>query len=537
MTADCLIKHRRPGHDPTARAPDWWGTVGWGSAALTAMLATTLLAFLALFGWSEGRADLSILQDAYFQRILRFTLWQALLSTVFSVLLALPVARAVALDGGLPGRALFLRWALLCFVMPSLILITGLVSVFGRSGWLTPWLGSGWNLYGLNGILIAHVFLNMPFALRVLVFQWQSIPDTAWKVAAQLGLTGWQRFRLVEWPAIRGVLPGIAGFIFLLCFNSFAIVLALGGGPRATTIEVAIYQALKFAFNPAEALTLAWTQLIVAGGLFLLFSRFGRLRWLAPPLGQLWWPRLHPLTLWAGRLAYGLAIVFLVAPIATLIPVAVLSGGTGLPWATLWPVTLRSLGFATAAATLSLLLALGGLEFWRRVNSTRARRLVEFGALHHLVVPGMVLSVGLYLFFLPWVNWLQWGWVAVIGLNALVALPFVYHQLKPRVFDFDANYQHLVADLGLHGWPFWRRLYGPWLLPALRRAWALAFVIALGDLAVFGIFGHDSWRTLPWLIYALAGSYRLQAAALASLLLLAFALLALWLLEDYRRHA
>lgn len=522
---------------PLPTANRQWGSLIWGLAALACMLLATVLAFLALFGWSEGRPDLSILHDAYFHRILRFTLWQALLSTLFAVLLALPVARAVALDARLPGKALFLRWALLCFVMPSLILITGLVSVFGRSGWLTPWLGAGWNLYGLNGILIAHVFLNMPFALRVLVFQWQSIPDTAWKVSAQLGLSGWQRFRLVEWPAIRGVLPGVAGFIFLLCFNSFAIVLALGGGPRATTIEVAIYQALKFAFNPAEALTLAWTQLLVAGGLFLLFSQFGRLRWLAPPQGQPWLPALHPFTRALGRLAYVLAILFLAVPIATLIPVALFRGGQGLPWSTLMPVTLRSLGFAFAAATLATLLALGGLELWRRWTAPGARRWVEFAALHHLVIPGMVLSVGLYLFFLPWVNWIRWGWVAVIGLNALVALPFVYHQLKPRVFDFDANYRRQVADLGLRGWPFWHRLYLPWLLPALRRAWALAFVIALGDFAVFGIFGHDSWRTLPWLIYALAGSYRLQAAALASLLLLAFALIALWVLEDHRHHA
>lgn len=244
------------------------------------------------------------------------------------------------------------------------------------------------------GILLAHVFLNLPFALRVLVFQWQSIPDTAWKVSAQLGLSGWQL---------------------------------------------------------------------------------------------------------------------------------------------LWPVTLRSLGFAMAAATLAVVLALGSLELWRL--KPRWRGLVEIGALHHLVIPSMVLSVGLYLFFLPHINWLRWGWVAIIGLNALVALPFVYHQLKPKVFDFDANYRRQVASLGLSGWAFWRQVYGPWLSVTLRRAWALAFVLALGDFAIFGIFGQDEWRTLPWLIHALAGSYQLRAAALAALWLLAFALIALWLLEEHRSRA
>lgn len=509
-----------------------------GSLALGLMSLVTVLAFLALMGWSEGEPDASILNDAYFWRILRFSLWQALLSAGFSVALAIPVARAIAMDPKLPGKAWFLRWSLLCFVMPSLILITALVSIVGRSGWLTPWLGSGWNLYGLNGILLAHVFLNMPFAIRVLCFQWQSVPDTAWKVSAQLGLTGWQRFRLVEWPALRGVLPGLIGFIFLLCFNSFAVVLALGGGPRATTLEVAIFQALKFDFNPPEALTLAWTQLLVAGGLFVFFSRWGRLRWLAPP-GRpgMWRPASHPVTRWLGRLAYLLATLYLVVPIAALVPRALASASAAMPWSTLMVVSGRSLLFATTAATLAVLLALGALSLWRRVSQRWVRQGIEVAALHHLVVPGMVLSVGIYIFFMPYINWLQWGWVAVIILNALIALPFVYHQLKPRVFDFDANYRRQVADLGLDGWTFWRWVYGPWLMPAIRRAWGLSFVIALGDFAVFGIFGNDDWRTLPWLIYALSGSYRLQESALASLILLAFAMLALWLLEGKHRRA
>lgn len=38
----------------------------------------------------------------------------------------------------------------------------------------------------------------------------------------------------------------VAALIFMLCFASFATVLSLGGGPKATTIELAIYRALSF---------------------------------------------------------------------------------------------------------------------------------------------------------------------------------------------------------------------------------------------------------------------------------------------------
>ena len=68
-------------------------------------------------------------------------------------------------------------------------------------------------------------------------------------------------FRLIEWPAMRAALPGVAGLVFMLCITSFTIVLTLGGGPAATTLEVAIYQALRFDFDPARAVALTLLQI------------------------------------------------------------------------------------------------------------------------------------------------------------------------------------------------------------------------------------------------------------------------------------
>lgn len=505
-----------------------------GVLAVSVMLAISLAAVLALAVRSDAGVSTALLSERWFWHVLQFSLWQALLSALLSLVIALPLARALALDPQLHGRAWFLRLCLLCFVMPSLVLITGLVTLFGRSGWITPLLGEGWQLFGLPGILIAHVYLNAPFAIRVLSHRWQSIPVDAWKIAAQLGLSGWQRFWLVEWPVLRTALPGVFGFVFLLCFNSFAVVLALGGGPRATTLEVAIYQALKFDFNPPEALFLACMQLVVAGGLFALFSRWGGLQWLvAARAGDAWRPHVGSPARWCGRLLYVAVTLFLLLPIASLLPVAASAGGA-LPWSEIARASAMSIGFALAAAVLAVLLALAALSLWRHFDDAHWRRLIEAAALHHLVIPGMVLSVGLYVLLMAWVNWLEWGWIAIVLLNALIALPFVFVQLKPSMFEYDAQYRQLLADLGLQGWRHWRLVLGPFLEPALRRVLAIAFVLALGDFAVFGIFGNQSWHTLPWMIHALAGSYRLDEAAAASLLLLALALGALCVLERER---
>ncbi len=53
--------------------------------------------------------------------------------------------------------------------------------MFGRQGWFTGLLniwvpGNAWNLYGLNGILLAHVFFNAPLAARILLQLWIPYP-------------------------------------------------------------------------------------------------------------------------------------------------------------------------------------------------------------------------------------------------------------------------------------------------------------------------------------------------------------------------
>jgi hypothetical protein len=120
----------------------------------------------------------------------------------------------------------------------------------GLAGLAVPaWLAVGFSPYGLQGILLAHVFFNMPMATRLLLQALENIPGEQRQIAAQLGMRGWSFFRLVEWPWLRRQIPPVAALIFML-FASFATVLSLGGGPQATTIELAIYQALSYDYDP-----------------------------------------------------------------------------------------------------------------------------------------------------------------------------------------------------------------------------------------------------------------------------------------------
>ena len=185
-------------------------------------LTLTCAAFWGLISYQGSDLSISLLQDNYIQQILKFTLYQAVLSTLLSLLLAIPVARA--LHRASPwGKSLFLKLSLLAFVMPSLVLVSGIVNLLGPQSLFSKAFG-GWNLFGLSGILIAHVYLNFPFAVRVLYGAFQAIPESREQLADQLKLSIWQRIQHIELPAIRAQLWTLAGLIGILCFNSFAIV-------------------------------------------------------------------------------------------------------------------------------------------------------------------------------------------------------------------------------------------------------------------------------------------------------------------------
>ena len=99
------------------------------------------------------------------------------------------------------------------------------------------------NIYGFTGVVLAHVFFNLPLATRLILQGWLAIPSEHFRLAAQLGFSTSDVNRQLERPMLRSTIPGAFLLIFLLCITSFAVALALGGGPKATTVELAIYQA------------------------------------------------------------------------------------------------------------------------------------------------------------------------------------------------------------------------------------------------------------------------------------------------------
>ena len=492
------------------------------------------LAPVALIGIGEGFVTGHII-DAYVLRIVWFTVLQAGLSTILSVTLALPVALALA-RVDFAGRGLLLRLFALPLALPAIVVILGIVAVYGRTGWLATISGHPLNIYGLTGILLAHVFFNLPLATRLILQQLDGVAPESFRLAAQLDFTDMARFRLIEWPQIRGSLAGIASLIFLICAASFAVVLTLGGGPSATTLEVGIYQALRFDYDPARATVLCIVQLILCGIFVWLAGHYADAVQSWPALrraAERYETRSTATSLMLGGVIV-LAALFVGIPILAILISGALAQFT---WPALTAATITSLLIALPASALSITLAWPIATASARARNKSWRSLLHLSALLTLIVPPAVLATGWFIAASRLGVALSAAPFLVIVMNALMALPFALGTLSPSVQQAMAQHDRLCASLGISGL---RRLL---LidLPVLRRplglAAAMAFVLSLGDLTAITLFGSQSLLTLPALIYAQMGSYRIDAAAGSALVLALLAMAVISLLDRWSAKA
>ena len=516
---------------------------------LTAIMLTgiALLAFLSLWFNAPESDWRSLISDSYLWHVLRFSFWQALLSALLSVLPAIPLARALY-RRRFRGRSILLRLCAMTLVLPVLVAVFGILSVYGRSGWLAEFcslIGISYTFtpYGLQGILLAHIFFNLPLASRLLLQALQQIPGEQRQLAAQLGLRGWTHFRIVEWPWLRRQILPSGALIFMLCFASFATVLSLGGGPRATTIELAIFQALSFDYDPGRAALLALLQMSCCLGLVLLSQCLNK----AMPAGSDslggW---RNPEDSRCARLLDGLmitlALLLILPPLLAVVVDGLRQGLSGvLIQPALWQATFTSLRIALGAGVLSVILTVMLLWSSRELRLRQHPRwgqTLELSGMLILAMPGIVLATGFFLLLNATIGLPQSADGIVIFTNALMAIPYAMKVLENPLRDIAERYNRLCLSLNIRGWNRLKLIELRALKRPLAQALAFACVLSIGDFGVVALFGNESFRTLPFYLHQQIGSYRSSEGAVTALLLLLLCFLLFTLIEKLPgRHA
>lgn len=516
-----------------------------GLIASALLVSIALAAFLALWCSAPEKQWQTLLSDSYLWRVIAFSFWQALLSTLLSVIPALFLARALY-RRRFVGRTLLLRLCAMTLILPVLVAVFGILSIYGREGWLATLcrtLGWQWDHspYGLAGILLAHLFFNLPMATRLLLQALESIPGEQRQIAVQLGMRGYHFFRLVEWPWLRRPLLPVAALIFMLCFASFTTVLTLGGGPQATTIELAIYQALNFDYDPARAAMLALIQMACCLGLVLLAQQLSKS--IAPGSSHIYcWrdPEDHLYSRVTDTLLIIAVLLLLLPPL-----LAVVVDGlnhqliSALAQPSLWQALWTSLRIALAAGLVSVTLTV--MLLWssralRLAQRPLAAQAMELSGMVILAMPGIVLATGLFLLLSHSTGVPDSAEAIVIMINALMAIPYALKVLENPLRDMALRYNRLCQAYGIHGLTRLRIIELRALQRPLAQALAFACVLSIGDFGAIALFGNPDFRTLPFYLYQQTGAYRSQQGAVTALLLLLLCFLLFTVIEKLPRR-
>ena len=210
-------------------------------------------------------------------------LWLSLRLGILSVLFLLPigilVGRLLAYRE-FRGKGLAEAVVMLPLVLPPTVLGYYLLVAFGAA---SP-LGQAWQslfgrplVFSFEGLLIASIIFNLPFAIQPTQRAFEAIPREVREAALCCGMTPWRVLQCVELPlAWPGILTAMV-LSFAHTLGEFGIVLMVGGSiPGETrTVAISIYDRVQ-AFDDAaagrmSALLLALSLVTIA--LTFAFSR------------------------------------------------------------------------------------------------------------------------------------------------------------------------------------------------------------------------------------------------------------------------
>jgi sulfate transport system permease protein len=190
------------------------------------------------------------------------------LNTIFGVFAALYVVR-----GKGPGRRALDAIIDLPFAISPVVVGLALVLVYGENGWFGSGLANAGIqvIFALPGMILATVFVCLPFVAREVIPVLREIGDEQEQAAHTLGANAWQTLVRITLPSIKWALGYGVVLTTARAIGEFGAVSVVSGHLVGQTDTATLYVANQFEnFN----LTVAYSVSVVlaAAALFVIFS-------------------------------------------------------------------------------------------------------------------------------------------------------------------------------------------------------------------------------------------------------------------------
>jgi thiamine transport system permease protein len=510
---------------------------------LPAALCFLLFYFYPLFtilAQGSGEAGWQTYLDANTWKVLGFTIWQAALSTLATLVVGLPGAYLVA-HYRFRGQGLLRALTAIPFVMPTLVVAAGFNALLGERGWINLGLTAlGWPTIPFTGtlgaIILAHVFYNTTIVIRLVGDFWSHLDPRLTQAARMLGANSFATFWRVTWPLITPALLAAALLVFIFDFTSFGVILVLGG-PGFATLEVEIYRQAFAFFNLPAAAALTFLQLICTFALTLVYTHLTNQVARPANLRSTAFSQ-QPLTALRQRLTaaviIGLLLVLLLSPLVALAARSFvhLESNRGERAAVQPSLTFdyyralfqnergqaffatpiksmgNSVGYALLTVVLSL--ALGLPTAWVLSKQTdavseTASVLMNATLMLPLGTSAITLGLGFLLAFSrPPFTWRASPLIIPLA-HTLIAFPFVVRTLLPTWQSVRPSWRKAAATLGATPFDIWRRIDLPLIGRSALVAAAFAFALSLGEFGATALLTRPEFPTAAIAIYTYLG--------------------------------
>jgi thiamine transport system permease protein len=498
----------------------------------------------------EGQLELGavtrVLTDPRVRGVAWFTLWQASLSTLLTLVVGLPGAYVLS-RVRFRGRALLRALVTIPFVLPTVVVGSAFLALLGpRSPLntaLTSLFGEGAPTLDLRrtvtAILLAHVFFNYAVVVRTVGGLWAHLDPRIEDAARVLGASRWRVFREVTLPLLRPAIASTAAIVFLFTFTSFGVVLILGGAARAT-IEVEIHRATTQLLDLPLASALALLQLLAVVTALAVYGRLQRTAASQRLVGAAVSAR-PPRSRgerWFLVANLGVMALLLLAPLLVLVERSfVTADGYGLAnWHALfggqpdtllavspWQAVRNSVVFGVAATAVALVVG-GVAAAAATVRQDRLSAIVDRALMLPLGTSAVTIGFGFLIAFDRPPLDLRGSPLLVPIAQALIAVPFVVRTLVPVLRSIDQRLREAAATLGASPGRVWREVDLPIVGRALLVAAGFSFAIAVGEFGATVFVARAQYPTMPVAIFRFLGRPGVanfgQAMALSTMLML-----------------
>jgi sulfate transport system permease protein len=186
-------------------------------------------------------------------------------NTIFGVLCALAIVRHRYPGAGVVNAVVDLPLALSPVVVGLALLL-----LYGRGGWL----GGHAIVFALPGMVLATIFVSLPFVVREVVPVLREIGTEQEQAAATLGASAFQTFRRVTWPAIRYATAYGVVLTTARALGEFGAVSVVSGRLVGQTESLTLYVQDRYqAFDNTGSYAAAVLLALLAVATLLLMTR------------------------------------------------------------------------------------------------------------------------------------------------------------------------------------------------------------------------------------------------------------------------